>query len=303
VNLMTKERDRGVVIVGHPRSGTTLLRRWIDAHPDFTAPPETHLLSAAGRFLHADKTALGVDMGVLAGLNFAGFDDSIVLKRLRDFVVAFLDEYALSQNAKRWVEKTAFDVFFLEKISDLLQDTVQYVGVVRHPLDVAISTAEFCDKAGLYPDALRGFVQQSSSPLAAFITSWAVAFKNLKKLSERYPANFVMLRYEDMVQNPEAISDGLYNFLGAEPPKERRKLGGTNVFGFSDHRTFEIPPFDVSRISRWAHLPANQVIELTANIQDLMTELGYESVTSAWIQGQDEARQSYVLGQRLKLSP
>ena len=48
---MPDETLRPLVILGFPRSGTTLLARLLDGHPDISAPPETGLLSAAGRFL------------------------------------------------------------------------------------------------------------------------------------------------------------------------------------------------------------------------------------------------------------
>jgi protein-tyrosine sulfotransferase len=34
----------GVVVLGFPRSGTTLLRRLLESHHDLCCPPETHLL-------------------------------------------------------------------------------------------------------------------------------------------------------------------------------------------------------------------------------------------------------------------
>ena len=40
----------GIVVLGVPRSGTTLLRRLLQAHPHIACPPETNLLSAASRF-------------------------------------------------------------------------------------------------------------------------------------------------------------------------------------------------------------------------------------------------------------
>jgi protein-tyrosine sulfotransferase len=287
----------GVIVLGHPRSGTTLLRRWLDAHPAFAAPPETHLLSAAGRFLHSEKTSLGVDMGVMAGLHFAGFEDKVVLERLRVFVSAFFEEYAASQNAKRWVEKTAFDVFFTDRIGDLFSDRVQYVGIVRHPLDVAISTLDFCNKAGVYPDSLRPFVQNATSPLGAFVASWKAAFENLKALSERFPENFIMLRYEDMVEAPEEMALGLYDFLGEEIPDDVLKIGGNDVLGFSDHRTFETKGFDKSRSSRWTHLPENQVLSLTNDIRGIMEDLDY-SLPKLLSQTQvDEGRRAYLVGQ------
>ena len=101
-----KERS-GTLVVGHPRSGTTLLRRLLDAHPDIAAPPELHLFGACARFLRSERNAAGLDIGVLSGLAFAGFPDDEVLSALRAFAFGFLDDYAARHGKRRWVEKTA----------------------------------------------------------------------------------------------------------------------------------------------------------------------------------------------------
>ena len=56
----------GIVVLGTPRSGTTLLRRLLDAHPNIACPPETYVLSGAARFLHEETFAQGLKIGTLS---------------------------------------------------------------------------------------------------------------------------------------------------------------------------------------------------------------------------------------------
>src|SRR2546430_13399132 len=42
--MRTPERPPAPFVVGVPRSGTTLLRLMLDAHPELAIPPETHFL-------------------------------------------------------------------------------------------------------------------------------------------------------------------------------------------------------------------------------------------------------------------
>ena len=62
---MNKPVHDGIIILGCPRSGTTLLRRLFDAHPNIAAPGESYLLTAAARFLTGETMVDGMDDGLL----------------------------------------------------------------------------------------------------------------------------------------------------------------------------------------------------------------------------------------------
>ena len=94
----------GIVILGSPRSGTTLLRRVLDAHPNIAAPGETYLLTACARFLAEDKVVDGMDIGVLNGLGFLGFEGADVVARLREFAFGFREDHAAREGKGRWCE-------------------------------------------------------------------------------------------------------------------------------------------------------------------------------------------------------
>ncbi len=294
--------DAGVIILGHPRSGTTLLRRLLDAHPALAAPPETHLFSAAARFIKADMTAHGVDMGVLAGLAFAGFDDDVVLERLRGLAFSFLDEYARSQGKRRWVEKTAFDIHHVDAIQRICGTSVCYVGLIRHPLDVAVSCKEFCDAVGAYPEGLHHYIQKFPQPIEAFVHSWIDTTNALMQLGEKYPENCVICRYEDLVADVEGMLGDIIAFIGEEPDGSFGQLGGSEVLGFSDHKAYEADRVVEDRVSKWQGLPTAQVARLAPQLNPLLEACGYEPLDAGAGVDATAARRSYLLGQAAGLS-
>ena len=122
------------------------------------------MLSACANFIRSQPTGDGVDMGVLAGLSFAGFDDTEVLARLREFAFAFPREYAARQKKTRWAEKTAFDSFSIPEIDTLCGNDAYFVGIVRHGLDVAVSCLDFVNAAGTYPRVMHTYIRNCEIP-------------------------------------------------------------------------------------------------------------------------------------------
>lgn len=93
------------VIVGAPRSGTTLLRLMLYAHPGLAVPPETGFLALCGRGLESSETSperfvdttsdfppdaptwpdFGIDKGSLSGC-WIGMDVSIPPQAAEAFI-------------------------------------------------------------------------------------------------------------------------------------------------------------------------------------------------------------------------
>ena len=140
----------GILVLGVPRSGTTLLRRLLDAHSRIACPGETHLFRACARFLESERGAEGMEIGVLAGLGHAGFPEHEVLESLRRLAFGFHEQHARRQGKARWAEKSAFDCFHVEAIERLCQDQVRYVVLLRHGLDVVCSLEEFTARSQGY---------------------------------------------------------------------------------------------------------------------------------------------------------
>lgn len=291
---------RGIVVVGTPRSGTTLLRRILDAHSRIGCPPETYLLSAAARFLHEESFAAGLRIGVLSGLAFAGFEEEEVVARLRSFVFGFLDEHARAQGKARWAEKTAFDAFHLDAIRRVVGGHVHFVCIQRHGLDVACSMRDLVDKTGGYVEELHRYLQREPEPMVALAQAWVDTAGSIAALVEEEPAA-IDLRYEDLVRDPEAVVRRVLEHVG-EPWEEglvERALGEEGRLGFGDWKTYSRSAVDASSIDRWKAEPEPVIQRMAEVCNPMLERLGYEAIEARAIDGAD-ARRRYEMGLRLQ---
>lgn len=288
--------ETGIVILGTPRSGTTLLRRILDAHSRIACPPETYVLSAAARFLHEERFAQGLRIGVLVGLSYAGLSEDEVLERLRAFAFGLLGEHAARQKKARWAEKTAFDAFHVPAIRRLLQGHVKFVCVHRHGLDVACSIKDLTEKTGGYVDELHAYVRRHPEPLEAFAHAWADTSRDIADLVDEDP-NAMDIRYEELVRQPEASVRAILEFLG-EPWEEgliERALGSAGRVGFGDWKTYARKDIDAASVGRWRTLPKPSIDRLATICGPMLERLGYPAVEASDPDDAD-ARRRYELG-------
>jgi hypothetical protein len=235
-------------------------------------------------------------MGVLAGLHFAGFDDAEVRGRLRAFAFSFLEEFAARQGKPRWVEKTAFDVFHLTEIEALCGDQVFYLGLLRHPLDVAVSCKEFCDAMGVYPAPMHAYVQRYPQPIEAFVRSWIDTAKSMVDLGSRRPGRCMICRYEDLVEDPEDVLGEILDFIGEvrEPELFAGALKGLETLGFSDHKSYQVDKVHENSVDRWRSLPRPQIDRLAPLINPLLDQFGYDPIEPGVPLSATESRHRYT---------
>jgi hypothetical protein len=133
------------LVLGFPRSGGTLLRRILDQHPEVSCPPEPWLTTACARFLE-DTPSDGIPIGVRTGLGFMGIGADRVTAALRGLLLGFHAEMADGKPV--WVEKSGFDVFHLDALSDLLAGHARFICMLRHPLDTIASNLDLMQRMG-----------------------------------------------------------------------------------------------------------------------------------------------------------
>ena len=110
------ESDPAPFVVGVPRSGTTLLRLMLDAHPELAIPPETHFIPAVIRACRRGASPDEVAAAMTGHRRWAdfGIDVDELLSRLRALggpepgpaLRAFYELYAARQGKQRWGDKT-----------------------------------------------------------------------------------------------------------------------------------------------------------------------------------------------------
>jgi hypothetical protein len=201
------------VIVGCPRSGTSLLAVMLDSHPEFAVPPETaflkHVPGLAGdseamrrRFVElatADRTPISNWSDF--GLDRAAFVERIAA--ISPFtaaagVRAFFAMYAEREGKPRACEKTPDNIFVMHALARLLPE-VRYVHVIRDPRDTALSW--------------RRTWFAPSDDFEVLGNAWA-HHVGVGRAAGRAMPNYIETRYEDLVLQPRDELPRLCAFLG-----------------------------------------------------------------------------------------
>ena len=195
-------------IVGSARSGTTLLRVILNAHPRVTVPPESRFVVELWR----DQHEVDVD-GFLAALaghrQFQSWNLSVdaVKAELGDrrrvpyatAIQSAYEAYAKRVGKERWGDKTPRYVEHIPFISGLFPQA-RFVHLVRDGRDVALSYAN---------------VPFGPKTVAKAAALWARRVRLGVTQGRRLGSDrYTEIRYEDLVEVPEATAKTLSEFLG-----------------------------------------------------------------------------------------
>lgn len=295
---MSGAAGEGLLILGTPRSGTTLLRRLVDAHPRIACPGETNVFTACGRFLRHERIAEGVRIGVLDGLGYAGFSRQDVLTRVRDLAFSFHREYAQRQGKPQWAAKTAFDAFYLDEIEELCGGEARFVCIRRHGLDVACSIQELCNKNGAYLKELHEYVVRYPAMLEAFAHAWVDVTRALDAFAKRHPKNALQVSYESLVEDPDGTMRRIMELVGEtwEPAWGERALRKKENLGLGDWKTYARDSVEATSVGRWRDLSRDTIGRLGAICNPTLRLCGYEPVETEGERGAEETRRRYEVG-------
>jgi len=289
----------GIIVLGTPRSGTTLMRRLLSAHPRIHCPPETHLFAAAGRFLRAEPMADGLSVGVLPGLAYAGVAETDLLDRLRDLTFGLMRRMADRQGKRHWAEKTSQNVFYLDEIARLCGDRCLFVVVVRHGLDVACSIKELVDRSEMVLAEIQPYVARSRRPLEAFAHVWVDTNQALERFMCADEDRTLLVRYEDLLREPVPALGRLFDFLG-EPVDPAEVLetfrSRVDAVGLGDWKAVLSPGLNTESVERWRGLGADTIARLGSIANGELERLGYEAVPTTSARAGEQARRRYEVG-------
>src|SRR4051812_34797026 len=116
-----------IFVVGTMRSGSTLFRLILDAHPNISITEETGFMggfAAAKQIPNAPRGRNWVE--------WLGFSEQEFVARLRDFCSGMCERDAGAQGKRRWGEKTPFPSRQIVQMATVFPDPV-FVAIVRHP--------------------------------------------------------------------------------------------------------------------------------------------------------------------------
>lgn len=274
--------ERPIIVLGCPRSGTTLLSVMLHAHPRLAVAPETRFLAdvyrarlglgdlrdpaargaLAAAILDRPGSRVG-DLRIDAGQVRAAITNGP--PTIGSAFTTVFGAYAARFDKARWGDKRPAYYRLVPALRRLFPDA-QFVHVVRDGRDCVAS--------------LLRMPWYREGPLAA-IATWTEALdygeRNRRRLG---PDRWHEIRYERLVLHPERELRGLCAFLGedyAPAMAEPRRLAPGVVPARKHHHVRVRGPVDATRVGTWSReLPDDLAALLSRVAGGRLREAGYE---------------------------
>ena len=225
-----------IVIGGCHRSGTSLLRRVLNAHSAIHCGPEVKFFRDFYGHYADDAWA---DFRFFATAR-AILPESDLLSIAGAAFVAMHERAAARAGKRRWADKTPENVLHLADWQRLLGEEWTFVHVVRHPLDTLASIKE------------TGFRRTIPADLDGRI-AWYRRFTQAGlDFGATTPDRYRRVVYESFVADPEAGVDSLMDALDESP--ERGQLAFNALpqqRGLEDPKVGETTRVHAESVGRW----------------------------------------------------
>lgn len=227
-----------IIIGGFYRSGTSLLRRLLDSHPNIHCPPEIKFFrDFYGNYLHDDIAHLRL----FSTIRSLGLEEEVLLGVFGRAFIKCHEMSARRAGKGRWADKNPENVLYLEQWHKLLNGDFVFIHVVRNPLDALASLNE----AGFKKTIPHDFTQK--------ILLYDEYLDKAFSFIDRHRDISFTLRYEKLVTEPGETLSALLSFI-EEPYDEemlREFFSKRRKDGLEDPKVAKTTSVHQESIDRW----------------------------------------------------
>lgn len=269
-------------IVGMPRSGTTLLATILGSHPRIDISPETHFINGFVRDLQRD----GVDPD----------DTEAVWERWTRFHRFAMIDVDPERLRERWLVRAATQDPLKSLLASIIELHAANRGKVRGGEKTPDHFQHIDTLLSWFPGAQVIFIIRDPRAISAsllrvpwggkYVDQHAEKWMKSMAVVDRYQSDprFSVLRYEDLVQTPEATIRQLCERIGEDPvpqmlatKKETSVAGSVIADWASDHFAQSARPPQTGSLEKWVdQLSRAQVSMIESITAATMKQWGYE---------------------------
>jgi hypothetical protein len=257
-----------IFIIGHRRSGTTLLACLLNSANGLVALPEAFI---AGHLVRTDHL---FRIGHFA-MKQLGDSYPRYLSRLGHLVDAVHSQYAARKGKRRWVSKELFVPHRLDLLDAVFDYRAQFIYIVRHGLSVAYSCAsKFPMRDGLPLN------DRSSLDVETYLDEWLQNTNSTMDFHERNQDRCLLVRYEEFTADPTAVGARLFDFID-EPWTDallETGLAEQDPFGFGDKNILTTGGKVHRAEEPWRTWPKALLRTLGRKANPTLERMGYELV-------------------------
>jgi hypothetical protein len=276
--------DEPVFVLCNGRSGSTLLRFLLDAHPELACPPETNVPALCAQLATVWSLIEGAPLSANRGDEPPVIPDAAIAG-VRATMDSMVVPYLQRRGKKRYCDKSLGTARFSELLLRVYP-AARFVCLYRHPMDVIASGMEAC------PFGLSGYgfdpyiAATPGNTVLALARFWAENTAVTLAAEQQFPDRCLRVRYEDLVTDPETAMAEVFGFVGAAPApgisaacfsSERER------FGPADYKIWCTSKISGESIGRGWSVPAAMIASpVLAQVNELAAKLGYLPVDGGW---------------------
>jgi hypothetical protein len=201
-----------IIVGGFYRSGTTLLRRILDAHSRIHCGPEVKFFKDFYGDYRDDPLA---HARFFASARSYPVPEGWLLETFGRAFVAFHERAAQAAGKRRWADKNPENVLFLDAWESILPEGFFFIDVVRDPYDALASLVEI------------GFAKAVPAGFPEKVDLYARFRDAGARYLKAHPDNAVQISYEALARAPEQTVRDLMERLGE--PFEPAMLSAINA--------------------------------------------------------------------------
>jgi hypothetical protein len=188
-----------------------------------------------------------------------------------DFIRVVMDSVAEEQNVARWAVYDPDNVLHCERVKKDIPNAL-FVHIIRDGRDIALSLKKMGGFAPLPWD------RAETNSLVATALYWEWMVRRGRAAGRLFPADYIEVRYEDLITNPRETLSRLGRFIDHDLDYDQiqraalGRLSETNSSFREEGRKEEIHP-----LGRWKErLSAASVAAIESTVGDCLEENGYQ---------------------------
>jgi hypothetical protein len=273
-----------VFVLCNGRSGSTLLRFLLDAHPELACPPETNLPGLCVQLATVWSLIEGAPLSANRGDEPPEIPEAAIAG-VRETMDRMVGSYLARRRKKRYCDKSLGTARYAELLRRVYPEA-RFICMYRHPMDVIASGMEAC------PWGLNGYgfdpyiAATPGNAVMALANFWTDNVRVTLAVEERFSGVCFRLRYEDLVADPEGTAAALFDFLGVAvvPDISRACFSAERErFGPADYKIWYTSHISGESVGRGWSVPTGMIApQLLGVMNELAGQLGYLAVDDAW---------------------
>ena len=262
-----------------PRSGSNMLRWLLNAHPNLTCPPPSviaHLLVQA-----ANQPWSG------AAYRAMRLPKPWTRRILRTWIEKQMGEVAKRDNKPRWIYRHWVTYRSLHYLDELFGGRVLFLCLVRHGLDVADAACRVYVPAETWqvgPNGMsRDYFQESGGSYhLAYAKFWREIGDMILQFKKLHPDRVQIVRYEDIVADPDGTLAKSLQFLGEDLPKDLTsnafKKPARMLPAWEGHEVTRTSKIEKDRVGLHKLWSPNLIKLAAPIVNDALEQFGYERI-------------------------